>query len=200
MNNKRLRFGFPHGFGSDDATTNFRREIVRTVLYNDVVANRTDFIVEALSTWRVNNKTNLLLLNSIPKKGLLLEPSGPRARNIAQMFAHLYHARIGWVRWHEPSAAAGMKRFSKGIVPLRSELKRALNSSATMIEAFLERAFQGQAKIKSFQKQPIRFMTYLIMHEAHHRGQIAFALKHSGMRLPADVSAHLWQDWFWGKE
>ncbi len=160
----------------------------------------TDFIAEALSTWRVNNNTNLLLLDSISKEGLLLEPSGPRARNMAQIFAHLHHARIGWVRWHEPSAAAQLTRFQKKTVPSRVDLKRALKSSAQMVEAFLQRAFSGQAKIKSFQKQPVRFMTYLIMHEAHHRGQIAYVLKHSGMRLPAETAGRLWAIWFWGKE
>jgi uncharacterized damage-inducible protein DinB len=159
-----------------------------------------DFVHQALSTWRVNNSSNLLLLQSIPREGLLLEPNGPRARNIARIFAHMHQARIGWVRWHDASAVADMKRFPKDTVPSRSDLKQALKSSAHMVEAYVDRAFQGQAKIKWFQKQPARFLIYLIMHEAHHRGQIIFALKHSGMRLPAKVTNRQWEIWFLGKE
>ena len=160
----------------------------------------TEEVAAILSTWRVNNNTNLLLLESIPKEGLLLQPSGPRARNIAQVLAHLHQTRIGWTRWHDPASTAGIKRFEKGTIPSRADLKRALKSSADMVESFLERAFQGKAKIKSFQKQPLRFMTYLIMHEAHHRGQIIFALKQAGIRLPRAASENLWKQWFWGKE
>ena len=36
-------------------------------------------------------------------------------------------------------------------------------------------------------------LAYFVAHEAHHRGQIVMAARELGYRLPADVSAGLWQ-------
>jgi uncharacterized damage-inducible protein DinB len=156
-----------------------------------------DLIAEALSTWRMNNSTTLLLLDKIPQRGLELQPRGTRARNIAQVFAHLHNCRIGWIRWHDATYIKKMERFVPRSLPSRTQLKRALNSSAGMCESFFQQALEGNAPIKSFRRQPLRFMTYLILHEAHHRGQIALALKLSGIKIPQDI---FWTRWIWGKE
>jgi uncharacterized damage-inducible protein DinB len=154
-------------------------------------------IAGAISIWHMNNTTTVQLLDAVPQKALMLTPRGPRARNIAQVFAHLHNCRIGWIRWHDSDAVKGIRRFAPRSLPSKKELKAALNSSAVMCERFFQRALEGKAPIKSFRKQPLRFMTYLIMHESHHRGQIALALKLASVRIPPEI---FWSKWIWGKD
>jgi uncharacterized damage-inducible protein DinB len=42
----------------------------------------------------------------------------------------------------------------------------------------------------------VRWLGHLISHESHHHGQIALALKQSGMKLPEGVAVKgLWGKW-----
>lgn len=68
------------------------------------------------------------------------------------------------------------------------------------VEKLLHRALAAGGKIKQFKKRPVRWLVYMMVHEAHHGGQIALALKQNGMRLPQKISLYaLWGTWVWGK-
>lgn len=49
--------------------------------------------------------------------------------------------------------------------------------------------------LKRWKRAPVTWLVYLIAHEAHHRGQIAQALKQSGIRPPQEVSYGTWAYW-----
>ena len=91
--------------------------------------------------------------------------------------------------------------WPRATAPSRAELVRALKGSGKAIETLLVRALTGEARIKYFKGNPVRFLGYLISHESHHRGQVALALKQAGMRLPPTVALQgLWYEWYSGKE
>jgi uncharacterized damage-inducible protein DinB len=164
-------------------------------------ASVTPLAEQIVATWRLHTRIGIELVGAISAAGLRVAPAGPRARTLAQVFAHQHNVRFAWLRHFEPVAVRGVTPFGKGAQPTGAALRRALTTSGNAVERFLARALTGEARIKSFRRSPVRWVSYLISHESHHRGQIATALKQHGHRLPADISIRLlWQDWYWGKE
>lgn len=160
---------------------------------------RIDLDEQTLATWRRHNEILLLLLDAIPDEGLTAKPSGSRGRDVARVFAHLYRVRTGWLHHHETGKRPKVPRFDKGPPPEKAKLRGLLLDSGTEVEAWLERALRGETRPRYFGKQPLRWLGYLIAHESHHRGQIALALKQSGIPLAEEVAIKgLWGRWIFG--
>ncbi len=162
--------------------------------------DENELIGQILNTWRVHDRINVHLLQHVSPKGLKAVPSGSRGRNVSQVFAHMHKVRLAWLRYNAPVLIKGISFFRKGTSPGRAALRSELRLSGKAVEKMLLSALKEERSIKSFKRNPVRWMGYLISHESHHRGQIALALDQSGMRLPQDVAIRgLWQEWYWGK-
>jgi len=159
-----------------------------------------DLCTDLLDAWRVHNQILLFLLANIPAKGFSAVPAGSKGRDVKAQFAHLQSVRTGWLQYHRTGIRLTGKRYDKTHPPSRAQLKKALTRSGKEIEQFLGEAFKGNAHVRMFGKNPVRWMGYLISHESHHRGQIMLAVKQSGAKLPESVALNgLWGKWIFGK-
>jgi Uncharacterized protein conserved in bacteria len=78
------------------------------------------------------------------------------------------------------------------------ELLRALrHSSRGMIDLIKLGVARGgsipPAAWQNFPTDLVHFLNYFVAHEAHHRGQLCMLARQLGHRLPAEVTAGLWQ-------
>jgi uncharacterized damage-inducible protein DinB len=154
---------------------------------------------QILNAWQVNQRVNTVLLRAVSAKGLKAVPHGSKGRNVSQVFSHMYKVRFAWLRYNGKNFVKGLPRFPRAAAPKKSELKNALGLSEKAVSILLKKCLLGERSIQMFKKNPVRWMSYLISHESHHRGQIALALKQNGMRLPPNVALRgLWQEWYSG--
>jgi uncharacterized damage-inducible protein DinB len=75
-------------------------------------------------------------------------------------------------------------------------LIRALERSSRGVIRLLELGLDRGAKVPGFPLDVVHFLTYLVAHEGHHRGQLLLIARQLGHRLPDRVTAGLWQ---WSK-
>ena len=162
--------------------------------------NHEELTNQILAAWHRHNDILLYLLNEISKEGLLAKPTGSRGRDVAHQFAHLNRVRLGWLHYHATGKRPKLERFEKGEIISKTHLRKALQESGKEVANFLNQALSGKIRPKLFGKNAIRWMSYLIAHESHHRGQILLALKQTGIRIPEKVAVQgIWGKWIFGK-
>ncbi|MHC4940968.1 MAG: DinB family protein [Planctomycetota bacterium] len=149
---------------------------------------------QLLEAWRTNNRINNLLIDAISADGMKVTLSKRGGRNVVRQFAHLHNVRIYQLERRAKDLADGLEKFATKDEPGKRELKKALKQSAGRIERFFEDVLAGKPKRNCFKKGPVVFLSYLVAHESHHRGNILLTLKECGHQPDKDLRFGIW-DW-----
>jgi uncharacterized damage-inducible protein DinB len=148
---------------------------------------------DLVAGWEMSQEANLFLLQHVPAEHLGASYAA-RTREIRAQFAHLHDVRLRWLKHAAPAFARGAEPLGKG-AHTSAQLRKALVDSAGRVGAFLAEC-EAKGKVPSWKGPPATFLSYLVAHEAHHRGLVLVTLRQAGQRMPQEVVYGLWD---WGK-
>ena len=151
-----------------------------------------------IAAWRTNNRVTTYLIENLPVELWSQSVPGVPRRTVRTIAAHIHNARCMWIKMIGGSHGVRVPKSVSVRTVRPAELTRALaRSSEGMIELIRLGVTRGgtipAATWQNFPTDLAHFLNYFVAHEAHHRGQLCLVARQLGHRLPADVTAGLWQ-------
>jgi uncharacterized damage-inducible protein DinB len=164
----------------------------------DVIPDLRDTI---LDTWRTSNRVTVFLVEHLPSEVWASAVPGAPRRTIRMIAGHLHNARCMWIKTLGQELGITVPRSVDRRRVGRRELVPALERSSRGILRLLTIGCEQGGRIPmastyTWRNLPLdvgHVLAYFVAHEAHHRGQIVLVARELGYRLPAEVTAGLWQ-------
>ena len=156
-----------------------------------------DFHEALLESYTVSERMNQLILAHLDPKAWRAKPPGRNARAIVAIFTHMHNIRRKWLRLSAPhiKLPAELDRAKCS----QRQASAALSESAKRCMEMIDGAFAG-GQVKHFHRDGwarpwpagAAMFTYMIVHDAHHRGQVCMLAHQLGFPLPLKAAYGMW--------
>lgn len=130
------------------------------------------------------------LLQILPAPIWSAKPPGENGRSIAAIVAHMQSVRnmFAKIGGADPLPVS-LDRSRSTLDEARPALQQSREALTKLFEAALG---QGQARVKKMPRRLVNMMSYLMQHDAHHRGQICSLARVLGFRMSKEDVMRLW--------
>ena len=158
-------------------------------------ASRASWWIDSLvETWLVNNRINLTVLEQLSQEALETTLSTRGGRTVGMELAHLLDNRRRHLDKRDPERAARVPVVTREQGHDRERLRDGFEASGEEWAQLLRAAAEEGGAVKGNKRGVLNLMSYLMAHDAHHRGRILLTLKAAGVKRPKDLGYAIW-DW-----
>ena len=154
-------------------------------------------------TYAVNDRINQLLLEYLDSRAWRAQlprtdGRGSKGRTIAAIFTHIHNIRCKWLRLSAPHLKPPPRLDSTRCTQPQAML--ALAESAALCSQMLAEALAPRGRVQRFHRDGwarpwppgAAMFAYMMVHEAHHRGQVCMLAHQLGLRLPDKATSEMW--------
>jgi uncharacterized damage-inducible protein DinB len=145
---------------------------------------------ELLESFVQSGRVSEYLVAVLPPALWRMPPPAGRGRTIAAIVAHMQSvrrtfARMGGARPGPPSL--DRQRSTP------AEARRALRQSTDVLANLFETSMaSSRPRVKGMPRRSVNMITYLIQHDAHHRGQISGLARDLGHEFQSEDVMRIW--------
>ncbi|MFB3923580.1 MAG: DinB family protein [Terriglobia bacterium] len=162
-----------------------------------LVARAPDPYQVLVEAFAVNERMNQIVIEHLEPGLWRATPPAGKGRTIAAIFAHVHNIRRKWLRLSAPHLE--LPRELDRVRCTMPQAKRALKESARRCEEMLRAALLS-GRVREFRRDGwarpwpsgAAMVVYMIVHEAHHRGQVCMLANQLGAPLAAKVGGELY--------
>lgn len=145
---------------------------------------------ELLEAFTRSGRVNEHLVRALPAGIWRTPPPAGRGRTIAAIVAHMQGVRRTFARMG--GARPGPPALDRQTVT-QTQAQRALRLSTDDLTRLFDEALRsGRARVKGMPRRTVDMLTYLMQHDAHHRGQICMLARDLGHTFEGTDITLMW--------
>jgi hypothetical protein len=144
-----------------------------------------------VDAWRVNERINQELLRLVAPHIWRAFPQSSRRRNIATSFAHIHNVRCMRIKMSHSAVTVPERLDRAEITP--EDARKALAASATAMAQLIHVGLEAGGHVPNYKPDVVAMVCGAMVHEAHHRGQIAHWCRELGVPITPEQSLMLWE-------
>ncbi len=158
-----------------------------------------DFRQALMETYSVNDRMNQIVVEHLDPSAWRAKLPGGKGRTIAAIFAHMHNIRRKWLRLSAPHlklpapldrARCTQQQARAALAESAARCSEMLADALAIAEGRVER-FRRDGWAKPWPAGAAMF-SYMISHDAHHRGQACMLAHQLGFPLPPEAAYGIW--------
>lgn len=144
-----------------------------------------------LKAYSASARINQYLVQQLDPGVWQAPPPAPTTRTIAAQVAHLHNCGLRYLERTAPGFPVPAELDRRRVT--RAQAVRALAAKRRAVLAIVGGALQDDGRIVGFHHDAAGYLTYYMIHDAHHRGQIVLQARLLGHPISRETMIGMWE-------
>jgi uncharacterized damage-inducible protein DinB len=149
-----------------------------------------DLTAELLGAYSASGRVNAYLVERLDPDVWRAKPPAPKMRTIAAIVAHMHNCALVYLRRAAPKVSVPPELDRHTVT--QAAAVRALMAKRRAVLEVLEPALERGGRVGRSVHRPVQFLTYYMVHDGHHRGQILLLARLLGHPITIDTMSGMW--------